>query len=77
MRIIDQRGKWLLNRRLLDKLPLFVGRCLAAIDRALERVRPNRAWDVFLVAEKLDTSGLPTERATVSPEKDAGQRASA
>ncbi len=52
MRVIEKRGKWLLNRKLLNKLPVFVGRLIALADRVLEGFWPNRAWDVFLVARK-------------------------
>jgi ubiquinone/menaquinone biosynthesis C-methylase UbiE len=52
MRVVDKRGKWLLNRKLVNKLPLFAGKLIAFVDRLLERFWPNRAWDVFLIARK-------------------------
>jgi ubiquinone/menaquinone biosynthesis C-methylase UbiE len=52
MRIVTMRGKWLMNRILVNKLPLFLGRLLGLTDRAMSRFLPNFAWDVFIIAEK-------------------------
>lgn len=56
MTITVKRGKWFLTRGLLNRLPLPLGRLVAAIDRAMFRFLPNRAWDVFVIAEKASTS---------------------
>lgn len=47
-----QRGKWLVSRRLINRLPLFMGRLIAVFDRCLSRFWPDCAWDVFVVAAK-------------------------
>lgn len=52
LRIVQTRGKWLLNKRVLSHLPLFAGRALALADRGLRRFLPSGAWDVFVLAEK-------------------------
>jgi hypothetical protein len=52
MRIVDKRGKWFLNRKLVNKMPVFIGKLIAMTDRALEKFWPDRAWDVFLIAQK-------------------------
>lgn len=52
MRIETQRGKWLVNKRLLLKLPVFVGKIVIAIDSMLLGFWPDRSWDVFVVAIK-------------------------
>jgi len=52
LRIVEKRGKWLLNKSVLKKLPLFCGRLTAFFDRLLERFWPDRAWDVFVIAVK-------------------------
>lgn len=46
-------GKWLLSRTLLNKLPLALGRSVVAADIMLERLYPNGAWDIFLLAERI------------------------
>jgi SAM-dependent methyltransferase len=53
MRIVEKRGKWLLTGRLVRLLPAPLRHLAAAIDRLLWRFLPDRAWDVFVVAEKL------------------------
>jgi ubiquinone/menaquinone biosynthesis C-methylase UbiE len=58
MRITQTRGKWIVNKSLLKRLPLPLGRALVALDRALLRFWPARAWDVFAVAVK----DAPTDR---------------
>jgi len=52
LRIVQTRGKWLLNRTLLNHLPMFANRVLAAADRRLTRFWTTRAWDVFVIARK-------------------------
>jgi ubiquinone/menaquinone biosynthesis C-methylase UbiE len=52
LRIVKQRGKWLLTRRLLDLLPLRAGRLVSAVDRRLAGFWPSGAWDVFVLAKK-------------------------
>jgi hypothetical protein len=52
MRIVDVRGKMLLNRTLINKLPLAMGKLIAFTDARLARVMTGRAWDVFVVAQK-------------------------
>jgi SAM-dependent methyltransferase len=52
MRIVEKRGKWLLTGRLVRLLPGPLRPVAAAIDRWLWRFLPDRAWDVFVVAEK-------------------------
>ena len=52
LRVVEKRGKWLINRGVLNRLPLPIGRLVAALDRSMERVWPDRAWDVFVVAMK-------------------------
>jgi ubiquinone/menaquinone biosynthesis C-methylase UbiE len=52
MRVVRRRGKLLLNRRVIDALPLFASRLVAAADSALREVATDRAWDVFVVAKK-------------------------
>ena len=52
MHIETRRGKWLVNKRLLLRLPVFAGRVVIAIDAMLLRFWSNRSWDVFVVAVK-------------------------
>jgi len=52
MRIETQRGKWLVNKRLLLKLPVFLGQIIIALDSMMLRCWTNRSWDVFVVAVK-------------------------
>ena len=52
LHIVTKRGKWLLNRSVVNRLPLFVSHIVARIDRCLFRFFPNLSWDVFIVAEK-------------------------
>ena len=52
MHIETRRGKWLVNKRLLLRLPVLVGRVVIAIDTMLLRFWPDRSWDVFVVAVK-------------------------
>jgi len=52
MRITKVRTKHVLNRTLLDRLPLSCGRILSVLDRTCERVLPGLGWDVFLTAVK-------------------------
>lgn len=52
MRITRRRGKWLLNKTLLKRLPMPACRAMAAADRAMLGFWPDRAWDVFAVATK-------------------------
>lgn len=50
--IEKQRGKWLINRSLVNRLPLPLARFLALLDRPLWHFWPSRAWDVFVLARK-------------------------
>jgi ubiquinone/menaquinone biosynthesis C-methylase UbiE len=52
MKIVAQRGKWIITRGLLNALPLFAGRLVAGIDRLLLKFWTRRSWDVFVLAEK-------------------------
>jgi SAM-dependent methyltransferase len=52
MRITVMRGKWLLNRRLINLIGTGPARLVMACDWALRRFMPSLAWDVFLLAEK-------------------------
>lgn len=52
LRIEAERGKWLLNGRVVDLLPRAAARAVAALDRRLWRFHPHRAWDVFVLAVK-------------------------
>lgn len=49
---LDWRGKHVLTRRLLDLTPKFAIRVLRKMDWALRASWPDRAWDVFVLAEK-------------------------
>jgi ubiquinone/menaquinone biosynthesis C-methylase UbiE len=53
LRVVERRGKRLLSKTALQRLPLWSGRLLAALERPLTGVNPNGAWDVFLLTEKL------------------------
>jgi hypothetical protein len=48
-----QWGKWFLNRRLINCLPLPLARLVACLDRAFARIVPSLAWDVFVLARKV------------------------
>jgi ubiquinone/menaquinone biosynthesis C-methylase UbiE len=52
MKVLDRRGKWVLSRRVLQKLPLTGGRLLTACEKSFSGVLPRQAWDVFVLAEK-------------------------
>ena len=52
MKIQMQRGKWFVNRTLINKIPLFIGRMLVILDDLMLSFLPNFAWDVFIVAQK-------------------------
>ncbi|MCC6680125.1 MAG: methyltransferase domain-containing protein [Phycisphaeraceae bacterium] len=52
MTVTHKRGKWFLNRSLINRVPMFISRCVSLVDRALETFWPNRAWDVFVLARK-------------------------
>jgi len=52
MVVLDRRGKWLLTRTGLAKVPLVVGKVAARIDRWLSRFAPGFAFDVYVLAEK-------------------------
>lgn len=52
MKIVTQRGKWIITRGLLNKMPLFAGRLIAGVDRMMLKFWIRRSWDVFVVAEK-------------------------
>ncbi|MEE8475604.1 MAG: class I SAM-dependent methyltransferase [Myxococcota bacterium] len=53
LRIVERRGKWLLTGRLVRILPAPLRPLAAAVDRLLWRFLTDRAWDVFIVAEKI------------------------
>ncbi len=64
MRVVQKRGKWILNGRVIDLVGSAAGRVLAALDASLWRFHPNGAWDVFVLAEKdgsSDQSGTPAQ----------------
>jgi ubiquinone/menaquinone biosynthesis C-methylase UbiE len=50
--VVLKRGKWILNGRVVDRIGRAASRVLAAIDASLWRFHPDRAWDVFVLAEK-------------------------
>jgi ubiquinone/menaquinone biosynthesis C-methylase UbiE len=52
MKIVTVKGKWLMNRLLINRLPLFLCRFIACIDKAMFGFLPSFAWDVYIVAEK-------------------------
>lgn len=52
MKVIDRQGKWVLSRRVLQRLPLVGGRFLTACEKSFSGVFPRQAWDVFVLAEK-------------------------
>lgn len=52
MRIVTQRGKWFLNRRLINAIGISLSRGVAALDRLMQGTATDHAWDVFVVAEK-------------------------
>jgi ubiquinone/menaquinone biosynthesis C-methylase UbiE len=52
LHIVKMRGKWVMNRLLINKLPLFLGKFVAWKDRVLFRFFPRFAWDVYVIAEK-------------------------
>ncbi len=52
MRIDQTRTKHLLNRTLMNRIPVVCCRALSAIDRATERLLPSVAWDVYVAAVK-------------------------
>lgn len=53
LNVIDVRGKWLVNGSLLRKLPSFLRRPAIFIDRMLLKFWCSRAWDVFILVEKV------------------------
>ena len=66
VRIIERRGKWLLTGRLVRILPAPLRSLAAAVDRLLWRFHTDRAWDVFIVAEKVGdglAAGADDQRA--------------
>ena len=52
LRILDKRGKWLLNGRLIELVGVRIARLIARADRALWKFDPAHAWDVFVLAQK-------------------------
>lgn len=52
LRPLEWRVKHLLTRRLLDLVPDFLIPALRKIDWRLRTWQPERAWDVFVLAEK-------------------------
>lgn len=52
LRVVKRRGKRLLSKSVLQRLPLLGGRLLTALERPFSGFMPHRAWDVFVLAEK-------------------------
>ncbi len=52
MRIVQKRGKWLLNRKLINLIGPTLARGVGGIDRLLQGFAPDYAWDIFVLAEK-------------------------
>jgi len=52
IQVVKKRGKLLLNRTLLNALPVSIGRVLSGIDRITESWLPDLAWDVFVLGSK-------------------------
>ncbi len=52
LHIAAHRGKWLMNRTMVNHLPMAAGRAVAAVDHAISGLWPTHAWDVFAVAVK-------------------------
>jgi SAM-dependent methyltransferase len=52
LRIDRMLGKWLINGRLIDLVGSALGATIAALDRRLWSVRPQNAWDVFVLATR-------------------------
>lgn len=52
LRVETQRGKWIMNRSLVNRLPIAAARAVAAADRAISGFWPTHAWDLFVVAVK-------------------------
>ena len=52
MQIVERRVKHILNRTLLNMLPIPVGKALSTLDRACERLLPGLGWDVFMTVIK-------------------------
>jgi SAM-dependent methyltransferase len=52
LRVVRKQGKWILNGRVIDLVGETAGRALAAVDAKLWSFHPDRAWDVFVLAEK-------------------------
>lgn len=54
LRVVKVMGKHFSSRTLYNKLPMLANHLISKIDRALRRAWANRAWDVFVLAEKED-----------------------
>jgi len=60
MRIVTRRGRWFLNRRIINALGVTLSRGVAMFDLPMQRTAPDYARDVISVAEKpvvVDESG--------------------
>lgn len=56
LRVVQQRGKRFISRGVLNRLPLFVGKLLASMEKPMSQIAPRRAWDIFILAEKQPTT---------------------
>lgn len=52
MRVVQMKGKRFTTRKLINILPIFVGRWISALDLKLCDFRPKHCWDVFVMAVK-------------------------
>ena len=52
MRIVQMKGKRFTTRKLINIMPIFVGRWISALDLKLCNYRPKHCWDVFVMAIK-------------------------
>ena len=50
--LINQKGKWIITRRLLDIFPKSFSKLIGFFDKILWGVYPQGAWDVFVLVEK-------------------------
>ena len=50
--VIELRGKWLVNGKLLRAVPSFLRKPIISIDRRMQKFWTSRSWDIFVYAEK-------------------------